>query len=316
MPAEDYRARREYFGNKLELKSVPEENHDTLRAKLKETPKASLQDDSGLKKILDKITTASTTVATSTAVIVAGAGAVAVAPEIIPDLPPIIPDAVPVVDLSLGVIELSDGLEYVYSGEEIKPDFTLLVGGNEIDSKYYNIEYINNLSPGIATIKITSNDKGYKGEVSLDFIILKKERKLNIKNLNGSIVVDGNLECEFKYYSDSECKNEIEKPSKPGLYYIRAYMKEDSFYYEGYSNILEYNLAKVNKPIEIKYVGNEIEASDPNALIKYYSDSECKNEIERPVEYGHYYVRAYTPEDDYYLAKSSFIPNNTSIRTF
>lgn len=64
---------------------------------------------------------------------------------------------------------------FVYTGEEIKPQLTVKLGEEELNPDTdYNVEYLDNINVGTATIKVTGNGL-YEGQASKHFSIEQKD---------------------------------------------------------------------------------------------------------------------------------------------
>lgn len=76
--------------------------------------------------------------------------------------------------LDIGGFKIGSIPNAVYTGQEIEPSVTLRNGNDEIDPKYYDVGYENNIVPGTATVTVTGKGN-YSGTVSSEFTILPKD---------------------------------------------------------------------------------------------------------------------------------------------
>ena len=92
-------------------------------------------------------------------------------------------------------------------------------------------------------------------DVNIGLIVLKADSILKIGcedtisgiDLSPYIIENmSNEEVTYKYYSDYECKNEINTTNTAGVYYIKGFTKETSYYKAAESNILETNVIAAN----------------------------------------------------------------------
>ena len=76
-----------------------------------------------------------------------------------------------------------EGTSFVYNGNEIMPKVTVCYGTQILqENKAYEVEYINNINPGIATVRITAIDgSGWEGFVSTTFEIKKMPDGLTVE---------------------------------------------------------------------------------------------------------------------------------------
>ena len=76
-----------------------------------------------------------------------------------------------------------EGTSFVYNGNEIMPKVTVCYGTKILqENKAYEVEYINNINPGIATVRITAIDgSGWEGFVSTTFEIKKMPDGLTVE---------------------------------------------------------------------------------------------------------------------------------------
>ena len=92
---------------------------------------------------------------------------------------------------SLGKLEIDlatcdvtlDQTEYAYTGDEIKPQITVVHGDKElVPGTDYTYKYENNLLPGEATVTINAKaDSDYVGSTTATFTILQLENKVSFK---------------------------------------------------------------------------------------------------------------------------------------
>lgn len=83
--------------------------------------------------------------------------------------------------LESSMILLSEN-EFVYTGEEIKPNVTVKSGDTEIDSDNYTVSYSNNVNVGDAVITVTAKEKNkvISGSASVSFKIIPTQDTLEI----------------------------------------------------------------------------------------------------------------------------------------
>ena len=76
-----------------------------------------------------------------------------------------------------------EGTSFVYNGNEIMPKVTVCYGTKILqENKAYEVEYINNINPGTATVRITAIDgSGWEGFVSTTFEIKKMPDGLTVE---------------------------------------------------------------------------------------------------------------------------------------
>jgi len=95
-------------------------------------------------------------------------------------------------DLVSNMIQL-EFTSAVYSGEEIKPNVTIVVNEETIDSGEYVVVYSNNKDAGSASVKITANEDSsvIKGTVSVGFEILQADAvTTTLDGINAAIAND------------------------------------------------------------------------------------------------------------------------------
>jgi len=125
---------------------------------------------------------------------------------------------------------------YKFDGNAKKPEVSIEGLTKGID---FEVVYENNIEVGEAKVTITG--KGlYKGTVTKVFIIEKAENSwisgLSMDNwLYGEIGSNPNSVAKYgtstyKYYSDSICNIEIDKPSEIGTYYVKAFVTGSNDY--------------------------------------------------------------------------------------
>lgn len=71
--------------------------------------------------------------------------------------------------------------EQTYTGQAIKPVFTVTLDGKLLTASDYTVSYSGNVEPGTATIIITGTN-GYRGEKRVTFAIVKKEENPPVEN--------------------------------------------------------------------------------------------------------------------------------------
>ncbi len=86
-------------------------------------------------------------------------------------------------DLSTALVRL-EYLSKTYTGEELKPNVTVSMGGAELFPDEYIVSYYNNINPGVATVKITAATGSiYTSGKTIDFVIKEKPfvKRLSIR---------------------------------------------------------------------------------------------------------------------------------------
>lgn len=130
-------------------------------------------------------------------------------------------------DIALSQVVL-DANEYVFTGNAITPSVLVSFEGVIlVQGKDYTLEYQNNINAGVATIELVGIGN-FGGVVTKTFVIQKVQNTIsNIVIENGEPIATAKFgEVIYKYYSDSDCLNEIQKPTKPGTYYVKAVVEE------------------------------------------------------------------------------------------
>ena len=191
-------------------------------------------------------------------------------------------------------ITLDNDLAIIYTGQEIKPKILVELNNQKlIENQDYELIYSNNINVGQATILIRAKGK-YKGEKQFNFSIEKSNNQITKfeidKDLN--IIVESTFGIPYiKYFSDQECKNQLDnKPTQPGTYYVKAFVDETENYNFISSIAKQYIISQsdLNSPStpgnineleivfdnqQIEYIGSSIE---PNIEIKFQG-----NKLER-----------------------------------
>ncbi len=150
------------------------------------------------------------------------------------------------VDLTGGKVSFtnSDGKNYTYSMSD--PIFRPVTGTTLPESQKGTISAVNTTTKGTKTITIEY--KGQKTQFQIYVIDSKMNSNLKItcdNILSGSTLQpkivqnDSQGSVIFHYYNDSLCKKEITRPSKPGIYYVRAVSQATNAYNAATSNILK-----------------------------------------------------------------------------
>ena len=67
----------------------------------------------------------------------------------------------PVIELKGTDVVLTDGTEYIYTGEEIKPQVTVMVDRTVlVENEHYSLAYTNNIAVGTGTVTVTGLEAG------------------------------------------------------------------------------------------------------------------------------------------------------------
>lgn len=79
----------------------------------------------------------------------------------------------------IGTDVIIKGYKFPYTGEEIRPEITVTVGGTQLKSEeHYTLTYENNVEPGTASVTVTGvKEAGYTGIVTIEFTIEKTEEE-------------------------------------------------------------------------------------------------------------------------------------------
>lgn len=79
----------------------------------------------------------------------------------------------PVITLKGTDVVLTDGTEYTYTGQEIRPQVTVMVDRVVlVEGQQYTVSYANNIGVGTGTVTVTAMEgSGYEGAVTLPFTI-------------------------------------------------------------------------------------------------------------------------------------------------
>ncbi len=98
-------------------------------------------------------------------------------------------------------VVLNDGTEYIYTGQEIKPQVTVMVDRTVlVEKEHYTVSYAGNIAVGTGTVTVTGiTEAGYKGTVTIPFTIAKAPGtpEFTLVELKGTdVTVDGT---EFAY---------------------------------------------------------------------------------------------------------------------
>ena len=178
-------------------------------------------------------------------------------------------------------VYLRDDIEdQVYTGKEITPElnvgFALKSGGGgftnySVVSKLvagtdYLVEYVENVNVGEARVKVTPTGL-YKGVTeTFKFYINRADNTLEIADR--TVVLGGSVQpktvkntakatLSYAYFTDKECTNEIEVPSKVGTYYVKATSAATLNYKEATSNVATVKVV----PGKVKMLGTSRTAS-------------------------------------------------------
>ena len=168
----------------------------------------------------------------------------------LPNLPdgeenPSIPDN----DIELEIL-FNDTRQIEYTGSEIKPNIEIRLQEKKLEEgKDFELTFSNNINVGQATIEIIGmgNFKGMK--LKQIFSITKARNLINVKydkNQNISEIKSSFGEIKFLYFSDQECKNQLDKkPTQPGTYYLKAFV-DGNENYEQVEKVIEFQVKKQN----------------------------------------------------------------------
>ena len=138
---------------------------------------------------------------------------------------------------------------FEYTGDPIKPSIELKTSDNKlIETQNYALEYLNNTNVGQATILIKGQNN-YTGQKEVTFNITKATNSIEVKydkNQNISEIKSSFGKIEFFYFSDQECKNQLDKkPTNPGTYYLKAVVAETENYQQS-EKVIEFKIEKQN----------------------------------------------------------------------
>ena len=112
--------------------------------------------------------------------------------------------------------------------------------------------------------------------------VLKKSETITVHcggyNYNGSTPnpsvsgYNGDGEISYKYFSDSECQNEISAPVDAGVYYVKAYAAETDTYAKTSSEAARFVIEKANNDREFEFTVKNATVRDENGYIKVNCD--------------------------------------------
>lgn len=139
---------------------------------------------------------------------------------------------------------------YKYTSNEINPTVTIILNGKELKLDVdYKVTYSNNINVGNATITITGINN-YDCTINKTFTITKANNNItNFEIINGTPTANSDFgDIIYKYYSDINCLKEIDKPTTPGIYYIKAIVLETDNYDAFTSQVLEFRINDVITP--------------------------------------------------------------------
>lgn len=178
-------------------------------------------------------------------------------------------------------VYLRDVIEdQVYTGKEITPELNIgfatdtnndgkleydivskLVAGTD-----YSVEFVENVNVGEARVKVTPTGL-YKGVTeTFKFYINRADNTLKIADK--TVVLGESVQpktvkntakatLSYAYFTDKECANEIEVPSKVGTYYVKATSAATLNYKEATSNVATVKVV----PGKVKMLGTSRSAS-------------------------------------------------------
>ena len=148
--------------------------------------------------------------------------------------------------------------DYVYNGSEIKPSIELKYNEqNLIECKDYEVNYLNNLNAGIASIEIIGKNY-FKDTRTINFEIKKAKNEITsfefVDNNFKITSINGVENAKYIYFSDEKCLNKINGiPKENGTYYVKAFIPSSNNYEEVWSD----------KTLEIKINSSSNEETKP-----------------------------------------------------
>lgn len=109
-------------------------------------------------------------------------------PTTSPDQEPTTP--VEVVDISNAFIKMEQD-EYLYQGEAICPNVTLVLDGKNVSNEHYDVQYYDNINAGKAKVVVCAkkDDSSYTGKAECEFTILKANQTMKAKVSSKKLVV-------------------------------------------------------------------------------------------------------------------------------
>ncbi len=125
-------------------------------------------------------------------------------------------------------IEILNTSEIKYTGEKIIPNFIIKFEGAYLTTDNYKVLAVeNNINAGNANIKIEGINF-FEGIINQSFVINKADNQLyEFFVENGKIVFNCQFNADkvqYKYFKEYECINQIQKPTEPGNYFVKAYV--------------------------------------------------------------------------------------------
>lgn len=120
----------------------------------------------------------------------------------------------------------------------------------------------------------------------------------------------------YKYSADKNGTYTETEPSNAGTYYVKAAASETDNYLPLESGSMPFEITQAENswsvPLAVtdttyngKPVSFSAEAKNGTAVVKYFSDEECTNEIDAPVNAGTYYAKAFVDETKNYQGLKS-----------
>lgn len=223
----------------------------------------------------------------------------------------------------LSELEVKDVTDRVYTGTEVEPNITIKDGSYTlVKNKDYKLEYSNNKSCGIATIKITGIGN-YTGEITKTFKIIPKKATglkctsratttLNVSwsKLTGvtgySIYLYNNSTGKYEYYGRTTSTSKKITGLNPGTTYkvkVRGYKKVNGVEYFGkYSDYLKV-------------------ATNPKKVTNLSSSSKTKNSVKLSWKnssgatgYKIYLYNSNTKKYEYYVTTTSTSKTITGLK--
>ena len=197
--------------------------------------------------------------------------------------------------------------EFIYDGSEKRPEVIVRIDGKTlVKGRDYDVEYINNINAGTATIKIVpaAGTDQYTGFKNYEFTIKQATNTILVEpeikgwtwnNTPSELAPELRAEYgvpEYSVYRDAACSDKVIGPYlatelqdamrvlDAGSYYLLAEIKEEAEYgnYTGVSKIVPFTVAKWNitgnVTVELEYTRTpyNTQSQKPGVTIKYNGD--------------------------------------------